>query len=522
MNTSSFVFMRIACLILILTASQCYAEDRRVEGVVQSVDADRSSITLTTKSGGKEQDEAFDVVKKAKVTINGKAASLADVRRGQKATVVVNTDLDVATRIDASGERTPDPELVVIKELPNQEAYQSAPWLSEDGLTLYWKCPPPGEKEQWIWMARRRSPDDLFENAKKLVPGNDPALTADGLELILLAQGSLLSATRSSAAAAFQRPQRIFDRQGNRLLASPCLAPDGLTLYADLIDFDTKSVALQKYTRPSRRAKWGDPQTVRFSGVGESKLRFFHMTGDGRYAFCTMQSGDWESSPMAVFRSGAEEGGFSSPRIIVVGGRDVIGKFPRYVAATHELFFARMRQDSKQDELCVIRNFDPQSHSRELRPAANSPGGSGDPGSKAQPGNAEATKKALDALQGEWLTIAEETNGNSASKNDVKQINRRIVIKGKSLTMTRVMGGNSGTYSGTFEIDAPSKKFDWKGKGPRGSQVELRGIIEIDGNRLKICYKYVKDDNTTRPTAFKTDKDAGTNFIFLTLKRDED
>jgi uncharacterized protein (TIGR03067 family) len=506
---------------LIEPFSHCRAEDRRVEGVVQAINADGNLITLKSKPAGKEQDETFDVLKKAKVTLNGNAASLSDLRRGQKATLVFNTDLEVVTKIDASGEGILEPQLIVIKELPNYDSYQSAPWLSEDGLNLYWKSPPPGDKQHWIWTARRKSPDDLFENARKLVPGNDPALTADELEMIVLVDGSLQSTTRPSTDAPFQRPTKIIDRQGNRLLASPCLSPDGLTLYADLLDFDTKTISLQKLTRKSRRAKWGEQQPVQFSGAGEAKVRFCHVTRDGLYAFCTMQAGEWERSPLVVFRRDADGAGFDSPRIIEIGGQKVIGKFPRYVAATHELYFSRARENN-QDEICVIRNFDPQTHSSELRNAEDSRTGSRDAGSTGDRSSGAATQKALAALQGSWLTIAEETNGKASSKNDVKQINRRIVINGNSLTMTRVMGGKSGTYTGTFEIDAPSKNFDWKGTGPSGADVALRGMFEVEDSSLKLCYKYVKDESTKRPAKFKTDNSSGTSFVFITLKRDDD
>jgi hypothetical protein len=46
------------------------------------------------------------------------------------------------------------------------------------------------------------------------------------------------------------------------------------------------------------------------------------------------------------------------------------------------------------------------------------------------------------------------------------------------------------------------------------------GIHALDGDSLKLCYKYVKDAGTTRPNQFKTDDKAGTNFVFITLKRE--
>jgi hypothetical protein len=58
------------------------------------------------------------------------------------------------------------------------------------------------------------------------------------------------------------------------------------------------------------------------------------------------------------------------------------------------------------------------------------------------------------------------------------------------------------------------------GKGPGGAFVEWRGIYKFDGDDLMLCYKYVKDNGTTRPTSFRTDNTAGTIFMILKLKRD--
>jgi hypothetical protein len=286
---------------VLAAASQSPAADTRIDGVVKAVDADNSSITITATIDGEDQDRTLDVLKKVKVTVDGQAAALKDARRGQKVTLTFNPDLEVVTKIDLSGAGVPDPELVVLKELPRPEAQQSGAWLSEDGLTLYWKGLPPGEQRVWIWSAQRKTKDDLFENVKRLVPGHDPTVTRDGLEMVFFDDKSLHVATRTSADAAFQRPQKIAELQGLGLLAAPCFGDDGLSLYAERLDVKDRKAEFVKFSRPSRRSKWGKPQDVKLPGFEGANLRFLSVTPDGSIAFCSvMRAGeDWTKPAVA-------------------------------------------------------------------------------------------------------------------------------------------------------------------------------------------------------------------------------
>jgi uncharacterized protein (TIGR03067 family) len=134
-----------------------------------------------------------------------------------------------------------------------------------------------------------------------------------------------------------------------------------------------------------------------------------------------------------------------------------------------------------------------------------------------EPVEADPNQRILKALQGEWQVISEEVNGEVYPKGRVTEINRRIRIKDNALSMSRTMQ-KFGVYDGHFEIDAGSKNFDWSGKAPGGNPTQFIGIFDLDGDRLKLCYKYVKD-GTTRPTAFKTQAQTGSPFVNLVLKR---
>ena len=88
--------------------------------------------------------------------------------------------------------------------------------------------------------------------------------------------------------------------------------------------------------------------------------------------------------------------------------------------------------------------------------------------------------------------------------------------------MSRVVNGRPGAYTGKFEIDAPSGRFDFVGKNPGGDYVEFRGVYEVKGDRLRLCCKYAKDEVVERPTGFQTDDRSGTEFVLLNLRRYDD
>jgi len=59
-------------------------------------------------------------------------------------------------------------------------------------------------------------------------------------------------------------------------------------------------------------------------------------------------------------------------------------------------------------------------------------------------------------------------------------------------------------------------------QNPGGDYVEFRGVYEVKGDRLRLCYKDAKDEVVERPTGFQTDDRSGTEFVPLNLRRDDD
>jgi uncharacterized protein (TIGR03067 family) len=135
----------------------------------------------------------------------------------------------------------------------------------------------------------------------------------------------------------------------------------------------------------------------------------------------------------------------------------------------------------------------------------------------------DAIAKALKELQGEWLAVEGEVGADGkVDRGQIRRENRRITVKGNSWTAERVIGGKIGSYKGRFEVNPKTKAFDWIGKGPGGNAVEWIGIYEVNGDTLKVCYRYNNDGEANRPTEFTSSDSKAPNItVFYTLKRQE-
>ncbi|MGE3818837.1 MAG: TIGR03067 domain-containing protein [Isosphaeraceae bacterium] len=496
-------------ILFLLAGSQSLAADRQIEGTVKAVDVSKSTITLTTGLEGSTRDETLDVVKKARITLNGQPASLADIQRGQKGVATFNVDLEIVTAFKATGEASPTlvPEMARITELPEPDLPHTGPWLSTDGLTLYWKNQPGISEKGWIWSATRETKDGLFDNAKKHVNGGDMTVTSDGLEMILLLPEGLHSTRRASLTAAFNRPRKIAELQGHGFLAVPCFGGDDLTLHVDKSKPGTP-VEQVKFTRPSRTAKWTGPTPVKIDIPSRKKIRHFSVTSDGAYAFGILHDdvpdrAFWDVfNQIAVMR--AEGDGFGRPIPIWIDGKPLVGTFPRYVSATNELFLNRPIE-GKPPQIFVIRNFDPE--------AAESTGAE-----QAAAAKADAADDVKE-LQGRWVSISEEINGNPLTRDQLRKMNKRLVVSGTRFTIDRVgFNGQPGTYGGTFRLHGLSPRlFDWTGKGPGGIEQKWEGVYELTEDTFRLCY-ITTGPGVARPLVLKSIP--GAKSVSIVFKRE--
>ena len=145
-----------------------------------------------------------------------------------------------ATRSDRG---SPFSAPVPLTELNGATYWEIQPWVSQDGLTVYYTSNREGGRGvKDIWRASRSLPTDLFgapQNVTELnSAGGDgyASLSADQLHIVFISTraGSgwnLYEASRAALGDAFSAPAAMsyVNRSGDE--ASPFLSPDGLTMY---------------------------------------------------------------------------------------------------------------------------------------------------------------------------------------------------------------------------------------------------------------------------------------------------
>lgn len=132
-------------------------------------------------------------------------------------------------------------------------------------------------------------------------------------------------------------------------------------------------------------------------------MRCLFVTADERHAFAMHRPEQLDDPRILIFSRNTKSEPFGPAAVVSVGGDTRFAQFPRYVEATAELFVMRPGQPG----IVVIRNFYFGTSTIPLT---------------ADETDRDASRKDLDLLQGIWLTIREETNGNVMSKDNMKQV----------------------------------------------------------------------------------------------------
>lgn len=127
-----------------------------------------------------------------------------------------------------------------------------------------------------------------------------------------------------------------------------------------------------------------------------------------------------------------------------------------------------------------------------------------------------AAMKELAKLQGTWIAVSAEKQGNHVPEDELKQAGLRLVIEGEKFTITTARGGTEG-MKGTLKIDPGQKPttIDVTAEVAGGRTATATGICELNGDTLKWCY------GKERPTEFKTKPDRGADQRSYVLKRDK-
>lgn len=342
-----------AVLMMLFAATSIHAAEKTIEGIIKSVDPTKRTISVTDK------DKTFDLElsKNTKITAKDKALNASSLDAGQSVKLKYHDALGIVLEIDVLSPIQKKPELVVLTEL-DVKGEESNPWISPDGLTIYYTVKEPSQKTRWVWSATRKDAESLFEDPMRLIPAMDFTVSDDGLEMILFLNKALFQTTRDNLDANFKRPSRITSAvMKNGFLAGPCLSSDGLTLYCDSMQKGA-GPQIQVMTRKTKSSKWSKPEPLKLTPIG--KMKYPYISPDGKYLFCTGK--DISQGSNIIIHSGRDaDGGFHSASVLNIDGITLRGIFPRYVEATNELFFAGEPENGTGElKLMVLKNFDPE------------------------------------------------------------------------------------------------------------------------------------------------------------------
>jgi uncharacterized protein (TIGR03067 family) len=122
-------------------------------------------------------------------------------------------------------------------------------------------------------------------------------------------------------------------------------------------------------------------------------------------------------------------------------------------------------------------------------------------------------KKEMEKLQGTWVMVSSERNGEALPDNQIKAFKR--TIKGDEFTVAR---DAETVAKGTFTVD-PSKSpktIDVTITEGDNKDKKMLGIYEIDGDNHKVCYAPFGKD---RPKEFSSKGEEG--LVLSVWKRDK-
>jgi outer membrane protein assembly factor BamB len=221
----------------------------------------------------------------------------------------------------------------------NSDGQDSYPWLSSDGLTIYWATK---ESENWIWTANRIDEHSRFVDKKKLFRGHSPVLTGDGLEMFLVEpkSNSIAVATRVSLEQPFSAPRTIQELP----LSGPrpsSVSSNGLVLYLDRQRDDKRGFEVWTAHRSNRKGKWHAPQRLAVDPkTAPGNFTQAAVTPDGLRLYCVSGTGRGVVR-LGVFSRESQDNHFGDFRYFDVAtktGRRTNCFNPRFVPATGELF----------------------------------------------------------------------------------------------------------------------------------------------------------------------------------------
>ena len=346
----------ISCFVMTLFMATNYAQAEvvSIEATIKSVDVKNNKITVERKGKTTELDVS-------------KNTDISNLKAGHKVTLSYHLDLETVLKIETEQKGLSQATKVVALDELNIGSPNFAPWISKDGLTIYWT------RDESIWEAQRKNVDEPFQKQSRLFDGFMPTVSKDGLYMVLcrpLKLGNqdmgrkLFFSVRNNLMSDFPPPREIRELRDMGILMTPSISPDGLSLYMSCYGPADNQKGHWAVTRETRSSKWDIakihrilphpnpiPATTPFVTSDGLSLMLTKRTNAAHGAFGEFIVLTKDSVKDDVFAKYEKQ--------IEVDGELVIGRFPRYCPATHELFFSAPVFEGKDSEgIWCIRNYD--------------------------------------------------------------------------------------------------------------------------------------------------------------------
>ena len=263
----------------------------------------------------------------------GLSKELNDLKNGKA------TESFVRTR-----ERISKSNLVEIAEISSENP--SGPWVSSDGLTMYWQGRDP-----IIYSSRRETPSSRFVNKKEIVKGRHPTLSKDELEIVFINFGPnskdteiLYTAKRKSKDENFGIPNVIQELSEEKTPKNPCLSENGLTLFYNRQNQNGTS-EIYYVSRLNKSSPWGTPKKLPIQNTFKNgSLTWPYIFNDNKNMICTLEGANVGGKTNFVYWFRENESKPFSDHFFIdtKGVEGVFGRNARYVPSTKELFFTKV------------------------------------------------------------------------------------------------------------------------------------------------------------------------------------
>jgi len=236
-----------------------------------------------------------------------------------------------------------------LTEINSIDAGNAYPWVTPDGLLIFWTREGGKIRQSEIWTASRNTIGKPFGNAQRVMDARHPSVTADGLYLVCLEgyghvrgrSQRLMSSSRASKDEPFAEARVVTELMGADSPKSPAISADGLTLVFQRNTNKANGTEFVMCVRPDRHTSWSAPRVISCSAdpILTKPLTWPFLSADGLALWFCHGGAANDSYLMSASRPNVSEP-FGKYQNFEQNGRPVLGRAPRYVAATNELYYS--------------------------------------------------------------------------------------------------------------------------------------------------------------------------------------